>query len=264
MIVALASPRPAASLDDGLDRIRQCLADASARGARIICFPEAYLPGLRGQDFEVIPWDERTEEFALEQVGRLAHTQRIVTIMGMERITPAGRQIVAVVFGVDGRITGVQSKNQLDPSEDRYYVPGTTRGIFEADGVKFGVVICHEGWRYPETVRWAAIRGAKIVFHPQHTGAEKSGPLLAVWGAPANPYYEKAMMCRGLENTIWFASVNYGLKFQEAATSIIDPQGKCEAFLPYGEAGTLVHDVDIARATGLLASRFAPDRYQTG
>jgi len=264
MIVALASPRPAASLDDGLERIQRCFADASARGARVICFPEAYLPGLRGQDFDVIAWDVRTEEFALEQVGRLAHAHRIVTIMGMERITPGGRQIVAVVFGADGRIQGVQTKNQLDPSEDRFYLPGATRALFEADGVKFGVAICHEGWRYPETVRWAAVRGAKIVFHLQHTGYEKAGPTLTEWGAPGNPYYEKAMMCRALENTIWFASVNYGLRFQEAATSIIDPSGKCEAFLPYGEAGVLVRDIDIAKATGLLASRLAPERYGEG
>jgi predicted amidohydrolase len=55
-----------------------------------------------------------------------------------------------------------------------------------------GVVICHEGWRYPETVRWAASRGAKIVFHPQHTGNEKQGHRLTTWGAANNPYYERA------------------------------------------------------------------------
>ena len=29
--------------------------------------------------------------------------------------------------------------------------------IFEVNGTRFGVAICHEGWRYPETVRWAAV-----------------------------------------------------------------------------------------------------------
>ena len=36
----------------------------------------------------------------------------------------------------------------------------------------FGIAICHEAFRYPETVRWAAVRGAKIVFHPHCTGSE--------------------------------------------------------------------------------------------
>jgi predicted amidohydrolase len=55
MIVALASPCIASTLDEGLDKIRRCLAEASAQGAEIVCFPEAYLPGLRGQDFDVWP-----------------------------------------------------------------------------------------------------------------------------------------------------------------------------------------------------------------
>ncbi len=58
MIIALASPRVAATLDDGLEKIDRLQREASAGGARIACFPEAYLPGLRGQDFEVFPFDE--------------------------------------------------------------------------------------------------------------------------------------------------------------------------------------------------------------
>jgi predicted amidohydrolase len=139
----------------------------------------------------------------------------------------------------------------------RFYVPGKTRRLFELNGVKFGVTICHEGWRYPETVRWAALRGAKIVFHPQHTGSNREGVRLTRWGAAESPYYEKAMMMRSRENTIYFASVNYGLRFPEAATSLIAP-----SFLPYGEEGVLVQEVHLKEATGLLARRYAPDRYR--
>ena len=140
-------------------------------------------------------------------------------------------------------------------------MPGNTRQLFEIDGLKFGISICHEGWRYPETVRWAAVRGAKIVFHPQHTGSDQEGELLTQWGAVGSPYYEKAMMCRGLENTIYFASVNYALRYQESATSLITPSGQCQAHLPYGQEGLLVVAIDLEEATGLLASRYAPERY---
>jgi apolipoprotein N-acyltransferase len=95
-----------------------------------------------------------------------------------------------------------------------------------------------------------------------HTGDERSPPRQAAWGATDGPYYEKAMMMRSIENGIWFASVNYALRCQEAATSIIDPTGRCAAFLPYGTEGVLVHEIDPAAATGILASRFAPDRYR--
>jgi predicted amidohydrolase len=216
---------------------------------------------LRGQDFQVLPFDKREEQQILQAVAEWARMYAVAVILGMEHLADAGRQIVAVVIDSDGRIQGYQAKNQLDPSEDQFYVPGKTRRLFEVKDVKFGVAICHEGWRYPETVRWAAVRGAKIVFHPQHTGNEKAGNGLTQWGAADAPYYEKAMMMRSIENTIYFASVNYALRFQESATSLITPSGRCQAYLPYGQEGLLVQSIDIQKATGLLASRYAPERY---
>ena len=262
MIVALASPRVASSVEECLDKIKSCLAEAAARGAEIVCFPEAYLPGLRGLDFDVPPFDRSQQEKALRVLAQWVRTHKIATILGMEWHTDAGRQIAAVVIDVAGEMRGCQTKTQIAPSEDRFYVPGNGRQLFDINGVKFGVAICHEGFRYPETVRWAAVRGAKIVFHPQHSGSDEEGVRLTQWGAAGNPYYEKAMMCRALENTVYFASVNYALRFQESATSLIDPSGGCQAHLPYGKEGVLVQAIDIDKATGLLASRYAPLRHQ--
>ena len=105
----------------------------------------------------------------------MARTSRIAVILGMEWHTDAGRQIAAVVVDARGEVLGVQTKNQLDPTEEPLYVPGHTRQLFEVNGLTFGVAICHEGFRYPETVRWAAARGAKVVFHPHCTGSDKTG-----------------------------------------------------------------------------------------
>jgi len=263
-IVALASPRVASTLDDALEKIRSLMSEAAAQGAEIVCFPEAYVPGLRGQDFEVFPFDRAAEERSLRTVSQWARERRIAAILGMERSVDAGaaRQIVSVVIDASGGVRGAQTKNQIDPTEDRFYVPGNTRQIFDLDGLRFGVAICHEGWRYPETVRWAAVRGAAIVFHPQHTGAEREGVVRTSWGEAGAPYYEKAMTCRSIENTIYFASVNYALRFQESATSLIDPSGRCQAYLPYGREGVLVQAIDLEQATGVLARRYAPERYR--
>ena len=70
MIIALASPGIASALDEGLDKIKRLLFEASARGAEIVCFPEAYLPGLQGQDFEVLPFDQTQQERALQAVAQ--------------------------------------------------------------------------------------------------------------------------------------------------------------------------------------------------
>lgn len=262
MIIALASPRVASSLDEGLDKIKQLLADASARGAEIVCFPEAYLPGLRGVDFEVLPFGPAELDRVLKAVAQWARTYAVAVILGTERPTETGRLNVAVVFDTEGRIQGQQTKTQVAPSEDPYYVPGNTRQLFEVNGVKFGVAICHEGWRYPETVRWAAVRGAKIVFHPHQTGSDHLGVCPTQWGAADGPYYEKAMMMRSIENTIFFASVNYALRYQESATSLITPSGRCQAYLPYGQEGVLVQSINVEEATGLIANRYAPERYR--
>src|SRR5215213_2568082 len=106
VIVALASPGVASSLDDGLDRAERLIAEASARGAEIVCFPEAYLPGLRGLDFEVPPFGQAEQDRALAAVARLARRYALATIMGMERITEAGREIAAAVFDARGELLG--------------------------------------------------------------------------------------------------------------------------------------------------------------
>src|SRR5262249_8512111 len=133
VIVGLASPRIASTLDEGLDRIKQLLSEASARGAEVVCFPEAYLPGLRGQDFEVLPFDQADQERVLKAVAQWARSYAVATILGMERLSEAGRQIAAFVFDAQGRIQGYQTKNQLAPTEDPFYVPGTTRRLFEVN-----------------------------------------------------------------------------------------------------------------------------------
>jgi predicted amidohydrolase len=261
-VLALAAPRVATSLDDGIARIESLMADAAGRGARIVCYPEAYLPGLRGQDFEVLPFGRAEQERALRDVADAARKHRIAVILGMERLVDEGRQIAAWVFDEQGQRQGFQTKNQIAPSEDPFYVPGTQRQVFDVAGLRFGIAICHEGWRYPETVRWAALRGAQVVFNPHHTGSDRTGPGLSEWGSVRAPYYERAMMMRSIENTIYFASVNYALRYQESATCVIAPSGECQAFLPYGEEGVLAVEIDLSAATGLIAQRYAPERYQ--
>jgi len=134
VIVALASPRIASTLDEGLDKVRQLMAEASAQGAEIVCFPEAYLPGLRGQDFEVLPWDLAAQERVLKTVAGWSHKYSIAIILGLEKLTAAGRQIAAVVIDSRGQLQGYQTKNQLDPSEDQFYVPGILAGCSRSMG----------------------------------------------------------------------------------------------------------------------------------
>jgi predicted amidohydrolase len=263
MRIGLAAARNAPAVDERLETADRFLAAAAAQDVAIVCFPETYIPGLRGFDFPVPPPDQRRQEASLETLRAAARKHGVSAVVGMEWESPAGLHNAAFVISRDGEIAGCQTKNQIPLEEAPHYVPGDTRRMFAIDGVPFGIAICHEGWRYPETVRWAAVRGAKVVFHPQLTGSDRTGVPIARWGDPASPYYEKAMMMRGLENTIYFASVNYAFRYQESATSVIGPEGECLAHVPYGEEQLLVYDLDLAKATGLIASRFKPELYPT-
>jgi predicted amidohydrolase len=259
--IGLAAARNAPSVEERLRTVDLFLESAGAQGAAIVCFPETYIPGLRGQDFSVPPPDQRRQQAALEEIRAAAQRHGVAVVVGMEWESAAGLHNVAFVISRDGTIVGCQAKNQIPLEEEPFYVPDGQRRLFEVEGVPFGVAICHEGWRYPESVRWAAVRGARLVFHPQLTGSDRTGVTIDRWGDPGSPYYEKAMVARSVENTIYFASVNYAMRYQDSATSLLGPDGDCLAYVPYGEEQLLVHDIDLSRATGFCARRFNPAFY---
>lgn len=261
MKIALASPPFPASVNDGLHWVAKLAADASAQGAKVICFPESYLPGYPAIEYKIEQHSPAQLQDALAKVCNIAAQNSIAMIIAMDWYDAGKFLNVAQVVSADGKVLGYQSKNQLDPTEDNIWQPGTERRIFEVDSLRFGITICHEGFRYPESVRWAARNGAHIVFHPHLAGSDVQGNIPTQWGSMDNPYYEKAMIMRAAENTIYFASVNYAMKYPESATSIIGPDGKCIAYQPYTQIGVLVVDIDLDKATGLLAKRFKPELY---
>ena len=184
-----------------------------------------------------------------------ARQARITVVLGTERIVHEGLVATALVIKEDGSFAGFQDKVQIDPSEEGTYVPGSDRRVFQAAGLTFGIAICHEGWRYPETVRWAARRGAHVVFHPHFHEAEPGSYRPVTFADPRNTFHEKAALCRAAENTCYFATVNFASTGSPTTSAIISPDGTVLCYQPYGVEGLLIGDIDIATATGLLASR---------
>ena len=56
--IGLAAARNAPSVPERLETVERFLAQAAALDVAIICFPETYIPGLRGCDFSVPPPDQ--------------------------------------------------------------------------------------------------------------------------------------------------------------------------------------------------------------
>ena len=182
----------------------------------------------------------------------------ITVFLGTERFVDGALVATALVIDRDGSIAGFQDKVQIDSSEEGTYTPGAGRHVFQVGDLTFGVAICHEGWRYPETVRWAARRGAHIVFHPHFHEAEPGSYRPATFADSANTFHEKAALCRAAENTCYFATVNYASVGSPTTSAIIRPDGTLLAYQPYGEEGLLIAGIDLTTATGLLASRYRP------
>jgi predicted amidohydrolase len=254
--IALANLEYPAGPEDSIVLAEHAIARAAAERAAIICFPESFIPGYRAPGKGVPPPDPAFLERAWSMVAAAAAQTRLAVVLGTERVLEGRLLITALVLNADGTIAGFQDKVQIDPSEEATYSSGSGRQVFQAGPLRFGVAICHEGWRYPETVRWAARRGAQLVFHPHFHEAEPGSYRPSTFADPANSFHEKAALCRAAENTCFFATVNYASPGSPTSSAVVRPDGTLLEYQPYGQPGVLIADIDLDEATGLLASRY--------
>ena len=256
--IALANIPYPATPEQSIARAEEAITRASAERADLICFPECFVPGYRGLGRTLPPPDAAFLERAWSTIAAAAAKADVAVVLGTERIVAGALLISALVVNRDGTIAGFQDKVQLDPSEEGTYSPGTGRRVFQAGALTFGISICHEGWRYPETVRWPAQHGAQVVFHPHLHQAEPGSYRPSRFADPASSFHEKAALCRAAENTCFFATVNYASAGSPTTSAVVRPDGTVLRYQPYGEEGLLVADIDITEATGLLAARYKP------
>ena len=254
--IALANLPFPATPEESVASAERAIARAFIEGAGLICFPECFVPGYRGTRRPVPPPNPAFLERGWSAIAAAAAKASVAVVLGTERVVDDALLATALVVDRDGTIAGFQDKVQLDPSEDGRYSPGSERRVFQTGPLTFGVVICHEGWRYPETVRWAVRRGAHVVFHPHFHEAEPGGYAASSFADPANSFHEKAALCRAAENTCYFATVNYASAGSPTTSAVVRPDGTLLSYQPYGEQGLLIADIDLAAATGLLATRW--------
>jgi predicted amidohydrolase len=253
--IALANLRYPATPDESIALAKRAIAQAACEEVQIICFPECFVPGYRAVGKSVPPPDHAFLECAWSEIATTALQNNITVVLGTERLVDGALFATAMVIDQYGSIAGFQDKVQIDPSEEGIYSPGSGRRVFSAGRLTFGVAICHEGWRYPETVRWAARNGAHVVFHPHFHEAEPGSYRPATFADPKNTFHEKAILCRAAENTCYVASVNSASAGSPTTSAIAGPDGTLLCYQPYGQEGLLIDDIDITLATGLLATR---------
>lgn len=253
--LALANLPLPSSADESVSSARRAIADAGKAGAQLVCFPECFVPGYRTARSTLPPPDPAFLDRAWKSIADAAADAKIAVVLGTERVVNGDARITTLVFDHTGKSLGFQDKVQLDPSEEGLFTPGAGRSVFEVGPLTFGISICHEGWRYPETFRWAVRRGAQLVVHPHFHEAEPGGYRPTSFADPANTFHEKAMLCRAAENTCFVATVNCASEGSPTTSAFVRPDGTLLSFQPYGKPGLLVADIELSEATGLLASR---------
>jgi predicted amidohydrolase len=246
--IALAQCRQTASLETNEETIFRFLDQASQAKAEIVCFPETQTVGYRVDistpSSPVLP--EHLEDLH-GRVSRRCGELGLGCILGTE--TPLesdprrGKPYnSALVIAPDGTILGVHHKTRLTPLDATAYTVGRNMEAFDLCGVKVGVVICFEGFRFPQTTQECVRQGAQLVFHPQNNTTRPND-----WKIPV---HHAMIVTRAAENTIWFASCNICHEQDQNSTSmVVAPDGQIHARTELRREELLAADIDIDLAT---------------
>lgn len=175
--IALLQGRSAHPGADALKDLRDRIAEAAARGARIICTQELALTPYfcRTQDPAAFDLAESIPGPTTESLSQLAADLGVVVIAALFEKRAAGLyHNTAVVMDADGRLCGCYRKMHIpqDPGfeEKFYFTPGDLG--FQTFNTRYGriaALICWDQW-FPEAARLAALAGAEILFYPTAIG----------------------------------------------------------------------------------------------
>jgi predicted amidohydrolase len=242
--IALAQCRQTSDFDANARTIFRDLDAAARQGAQIVCFPETQTVGYR-VDIATpdLPVPVARLNELHERIARRCGELGLACILGTE--TPAGPgqkpYNSALVIAETGRVLGVHHKTKLTPLDAIAYTPGASIETFELFGVTVGVVICFEGFRFPETTRECVRQGACLVLHPQNNTTRPNDWKL--------PIHHAMITTRAAENTVWFASCNACLDYQNCRSMVIAPDGRVHAQSELKQEELLIADLDLDRAT---------------
>jgi predicted amidohydrolase len=227
-----------------LDRAEKLIRDAAARGAKIVCTPEAAVQGyarvelppgtsadapqIVAERAKILAAAETIPGPAINRFAALAKELAIWIVFGMDENRAGKLFNTACLMNPRGEIVGSFSKVHL---QNWMLASGVNHGdgfpVWEVEigGVrtKVGIEICYD-IQHPEATLELALGGAEIVFNPYCTD-DFSRPLLV-----------HLFQTRALENALFLVRVNYGAPRSSGTSSIIDYDGSTQDELDNAEA----------------------------
>lgn len=242
--IGVAQVAQCGDIGTNLKKAREYIDFAAVQGVDLLCFPETHLAGYRVGVIEpnALCLAEPLAR-ALNEIQEECRRTGLAVCIGTETPNPDGKPYnSAVVIDRDGTVLATHHKSRLTPRDALGYATGRHPTLFELDGVLMGVVICFEGFRFPETSRELARMGAKVILHPQFNhvlpGAE--------WKLPV---HHALITARAAENTVYFVSANMAHERNNCCSMIIAPDGLVIAQSELGHEMLIYADVDLDLAT---------------
>jgi predicted amidohydrolase len=235
-----------------LARAETLIRGAAARGAKIVCTPEASVQGYARVDLppgtsmddprivaeraKILAAAEPIPGPAENRFAALAKELGIWIVFGMDENRAGQLFNTAVLMNPQGQIIGTYSKVHL---QNWMLASGVNHGdgfpVWEVEigrvRTKVGIEICYD-IQHPESTLELALGGAEIVFNPYCTD-DFSRPLLV-----------HMYQTRALENRLFIVRVNYGAPRNSGTSSIIDFEGSTQDELDNGE-GVLVGGLNL-------------------
>lgn len=196
--------------------VAHLVGEASARGARLVVFPEAA--------FE-LPLRKPRSVFEAEW-SRIALEHGVFLVVPfIDRQVPGNRLFV---FNAQGMKLGEYTKQHLVPLAERFPPGDGDLLIFEVDGVHVGTLICQDD-NFRDLARAYSVRGAELLVIPTFEGP-----------AAVAPYHFRNSVLRAIENPVALLRAT-----AQGESAVVAPGGEVVASLDHAAHGTFVLTADI-------------------
>ncbi|MBN6190262.1 MULTISPECIES: carbon-nitrogen hydrolase family protein [unclassified Microbacterium] len=219
--VAVCQFAPTASREDNRDTIAALTAEAAARGAKLVVFPEYASYFVDPLDESLATHAETLDGDFVSTLTALAGEYAVVIVAGLvERASTEGHVRNAVV-AVDGSgVLAVYRKQHLydafGQTESDWIEAGelTEPAVFEVAGLRFGLLTCYD-LRFPEVARLLAVAGVDALVVPAEW---VRGPL-------KEHHWTTLLAARAIENTVYAVAADHPAPIGVGHSQIVDPQG---------------------------------------
>jgi (R)-amidase len=146
---------------------RQAVKEALAKGSDFLALPETFLSGYDTPE-HMRQGARRISDPELQSFIDESGSHSMVVIVGLARITDEGIYNSVLVIH-KGKLLGIYNKIMLTGGDRNTlkFLPGKDVPVFEANGARFAVVICHDT-SFPHPALVAKLKGAEILFTPHY------------------------------------------------------------------------------------------------